>query len=499
MNIRKQSRRPRFSALHVALVLALGLAWPAIAQQNSVAALPDLVRAPNPDLLPDILDRRDEDLYRQIFSLQERGHIMEADRLVDELGDRTLFPFVLAERYESGHYKASKRELQAWLSAHKALPEAAKIAALLKRGSAGVSDARPINEPTYDRNADWLAGLAAWKKNDFARAAKAFSKAAERENANPWDDAAASYWAGRAYANAGQPEKLTPWLRRAASVPSSFYGQLARRRLGMDSGIDWHIPPLSPDQIKELIGETLGRDALALIQVGRVASAERALLALADRDGARWGSVLLSISQAAGMPSLALHIGNDLWLRQRDKVNAAMFPVPAWRPKRGYTVDRALLFAIIRQESGFDPTAKSPAGARGLMQLMPATARHVAGAKANLADPIVSMGLGQDYIRELMSDDAVGNDLVRLAISYNAGPNNLKKWLAGSGAQEDPLLFIETLPSRQTRLFVARVLTNYWMYRDRLGEVTQSLDELAGGGWAPYGRDRVVTENTAER
>jgi soluble lytic murein transglycosylase-like protein len=127
------------------------------------------------------------------------------------------------------------------------------------------------------------------------------------------------------------------------------------------------------------------------------------------------------------------------------------------------------------------------------MQLMPATARFVAqknyvpdGDPSQLSTPEVNMALGQKYIEMLLSDSAVGTDLFRLAVAWNGGPGNLGKWDRQTGFADDPLLFIETIPARETRIFIERVLANLWTYRDRLGQPVASLDSLAGGAWPGY-------------
>jgi soluble lytic murein transglycosylase-like protein len=131
------------------------------------------------------------------------------------------------------------------------------------------------------------------------------------------------------------------------------------------------------------------------------------------------------------------------------------------------------------------------------MQLMPATARYVAqdgelpgGTESRLFNPGFNLELAQRYVQRLMQDDEAGEDLFKLAAAYNGGPGNLRKWQrrlekAGYPAH-DPLLFIEALPSHETRLFIERVLTNLWMYRKRLGQPAPSLKALAQGDWPRY-------------
>jgi soluble lytic murein transglycosylase-like protein len=147
----------------------------------------------------------------------------------------------------------------------------------------------------------------------------------------------------------------------------------------------------------------------------------------------------------------------------------------------------------MRQESSFDPLAKSPDGARGLMQLMPRTAaaldsnRGFKGRqRAELYDPTLNISLGQRYLIQLLRSKRVGNDVLRLAAAYNAGPGNLGHWERRMDYGHDPLLFIETLPTLETRLFVERVLTNLWIYRQRFGQGTPTLHALASGRWPTY-------------
>ena len=122
------------------------------------------------------------------------------------------------------------------------------------------------------------------------------------------------------------------------------------------------------------------------------------------------------------------------------------------------------------------------------MQLMPRTASHVAADRSlrrrnadKLYDPAFNLDLGQRYVTELLGDRVVRGDLFKLAVAYNAGPGNLRKWLRAIDHRNDPLLFIESIPSRETRIFVERVLANLWIYRERLSQDTPSLDAVATG------------------
>jgi soluble lytic murein transglycosylase-like protein len=205
------------------------------------------------------------------------------------------------------------------------------------------------------------------------------------------------------------------------------------------------------------------------------------------------------------MPGLSLRIGNKTIGLEKAEHDAAIYPVPGWRPTGGYDVDRALVYAIMRRESSFNVDAHNGSGASGLMQLMPSTARAMAGTslrRSELFKPETNIALGQKYIRYLLADSIVNGDLIRLAASYNAGPGNVAKWQRDSG-EDDPLLFIESLPSRETRIFIETILTDFWIYRMRLGQKTPSLAALASGRWPMYvaqdGGDRNLADAIANR
>ncbi|MCW5688772.1 MAG: lytic transglycosylase domain-containing protein, partial [Pseudolabrys sp.] len=163
-------------------------------------------------------------------------------------------------------------------------------------------------------------------------------------------------------------------------------------------------------------------------------------------------------------------------------------------------VDSSLVLAFARIESRFQVSATSPVGARGLMQIMPGTAAYISGddgylgAKRNLLnDPRVALSLAQDYIRHLLDTDDIDGNLFFVLAAYNGGPGNLRKWLDAGVGIDDPLLFIETIPSRETRFFVERVMASYWMYRLRLGDRTPSLDMVASGSWPLYADEETTT------
>ena len=149
------------------------------------------------------------------------------------------------------------------------------------------------------------------------------------------------------------------------------------------------------------------------------------------------------------------------------------------------------MHAIVRQESKFEMRVTSSSDARGLMQLLPSTAAGTMkdttldnpGAKAKLFDPAFNLSVGQRYVQKMFEFAEPDGNLFQLVVAYNGGPGNLQKWLKEVEYRGDPLLFIESIPSRETRGYVERVVANYWIYQDRLGEAKTTLDQVARGEW----------------
>ncbi len=347
---------------------------------------------------------------------------------------------------------------------------------------------------------NWIAGLAAWRMGEIDHAAAHFEALADSDNVAGWNAAAGAYWAARAHLKQQRPERSSPLLRRAAEYPRTFYGLLARRALGMEIEFDFGSHQLAPNMTARLNSSPVGARALALLQVGDREAAEGELVNAGQWGDPEMGEALLALAQHAKMPALAYRMGRQLALVSGDGeagggvLDAALYPIPPWQPQGGFKVDRALIYAMMRQESAFNTKAKSPDGARGLMQLMPRTASYIARdrryhrgkGRNELYEPSLNMELGQRYIAYLLDHERVQGDLFRLTTAYNGGPGNLGKWERAIQADDDPLLFIEALPSKETRLFIERVLTNLWIYRQRLGQPAPSLERLAGGDWPRY-------------
>jgi len=337
--------------------------------------------------------------------------------------------------------------------------------------------------------ADWLAGMAAFRQGEVGTAALHFEALANSEAASSWSRAAGAFWGARAHLIGKRPQKVTALLELAAAQPRTFYGILANRLLGRDADLHWRAPPLKVEEMARLMLLPAVRRAIALQAVGEAGRADMELRQAFTDGGSALGPALLGLASRLGMPQTQVRLAQAVPGDDGRIFAAAMYPLPPWEPEGGFSIDRALLYALIRQESGFNVAARSTAGARGLMQIMPATANFLAGgtaSKTKLMSPEYNMALGQKYLRLLLDHDDVKGNLVLLAVAYNAGPGNLKKWLKQMGPVGDPLLFIESLPSQETRNFVIRVLTNYWLYRIRFEQAAPSLEVLAEGNWPYY-------------
>lgn len=350
--------------------------------------------------------------------------------------------------------------------------------------------------------ASYVAGLAAWRLGRIADAASLFEAASRARLIAASTRAGAAFWAARAHLALGDTSGYRPWMLRAAASKRTFYGLLAARRLGI-GGWTRAVDEVGDETLGEADVEAVsampqGRRIFALLQVGQTARADAALRHVwpaISGDLALCRSVML-VAQAAGLADLASQIASILQAEDGRPHDAARFPTPLLRPRGGFTIDPALVYALTRLESNFDPSAVSNAGAHGLMQLMPVTAGFVAGdaqlyaaAPSRLHSSAINLELGQRYVDYLASSTNVEGDLIRLLASYNAGPNRIADWDDGETHGGDPLLYMESIPNDETRGFVHRALTYLWIYAGRLGLPAPSLDALAADVRPSYAQE----------
>jgi soluble lytic murein transglycosylase-like protein len=362
-----------------------------------------------------------------------------------------------------------------------------------------VADEISRRHPREVPMADWYAGLAAWRMEHYSDAAWHFERLARSETVTDWSRAAGGFWAARAYLANRQPDRVAEMLETAADTGATFYGLLAARQLGREPHFNWVEPKLHRAGYEALVTDAAVARAVALVQIGRRDLAEQELVRAHGWLDPSLDESLIALASSFNLPAVELQVANaaDLPpLRLKDgeiTVNAGLFPIPNYEPADGYRVDRALFFAFMRQESKFRPDVTSPAGARGLMQIMPGTASHImrdttlaSANKDKLLDPSFNLTLAQQYLETLMGSGEPRGNLFMLTTAYNGGPGNLNRWLDSINFKGDPFLFIESIPAPETRGYIERVLTNFWIYRARLGQPMHSLDATASGDWPVY-------------
>lgn len=297
-----------------------------------------------------------------------------------------------------------------------------------------------------------------------------------------------AYWSGRAAEARGDLATATDWYRNAAKNLTVFYGQLAASRLPdpihlvMDSGVRPSAEEKAAFEKLELV-----RVARQLSAVGEKNRIRPFIVNLTNRAQKPTDYVLLAgLAKSLGRDDLAIHVAKEA---RQSGVELTEFLFPTLRVPPGDMPEPALTLAIIKQESAFDAGAQSSAGAMGLMQLMPSTARPLAkklgvnklDVKKLVTDPQFNMRLGRLYL-EQMIERFSGSYIMAIA-AYNAGPSRVREWTNLYGdpraIDTDAIDWIENIPFNETRNYVMRVMENLQIYRSLLAEegVRIALDD----------------------
>jgi soluble lytic murein transglycosylase len=330
-------------------------------------------------------------------------------------------------------------------------------------------------------DAEFLAGFIAFRLLNRADAAEAHFAAAAKVKHWGWEAARLDYWRGRAAEARGDKAKAQGFLARAAAASSTFHGQLAAQRLGIKELKLDTATPGAPDI--EFWGDELVRAAHLL----RAAGDPRGARAFAVR--AAWNGGGWSAAQHAYMAKFALDLTAPAFRTQtevrfaklagRDGAAVTAYGFPTLDLPEANAVEPALVYAVIRQESEFMVAAKSHAGARGLMQLMPFTARAEARdaqmpyvLNRLTTDPVYNMRLGTQHLQRLR--DIYQGSYPLMVAAYNAGAGRVNRWLAlhgdPRGGKVEWVDWIELIPFEETRLYTKLVLENHAVYRLRLGD-----------------------------
>jgi soluble lytic murein transglycosylase len=336
----------------------------------------------------------------------------------------------------------------------------------------------------YFGEGEFLAGWIALRfLNDAHAAISHFTRLSEGAE-NRTDKARANYWLGRSYAALGDMATAKASWRAAAKVPTVFYGQLAREQLGSAKD-PLNIPSgqSSSEARAKIDNDEVMRAFQIVAKSGRKRELNMFLWAIAGRfQSVDELNAAASIAFDSGGPPVAVRLAKIAGQKGYD-IDYWGYPVkaiPNWK-SMGPPVERALVYGLSRQESEFDPTAGSGAGARGLMQLMPGTAKIIAkqynvrySADKLTGDPAYNVKLGAAHLGDLVTE--FGGSYVLTLAAYNAGPRRAKEWVETygdpRGGKVDPIDWVEMIPFTETRNYVQKVMQNIQVYRSRLAPET---------------------------
>ncbi|MBL4693493.1 MAG: lytic transglycosylase domain-containing protein [Magnetovibrio sp.] len=330
-------------------------------------------------------------------------------------------------------------------------------------------------------DAEWLSG---WIQLRFLNkpksALKHFSNMLKVVN-YPISKSRGAYWSGRATLVLGHIKQARAWFAKAAQYPTTYYGQLASARLGNGISLPRLSEVLRPNQalITAFKNNHLHRAAQILAEIGERQRMRPFIIHLADAHATGpWKKMTADFATRYGRPDLAIRVAK---LSERAGTPLGNVSYPALKPPHHKVltnpVETPLVLAVIRQESAFYFSAKSHAGARGLMQVMPATAKRVARDnrlpydRDRLSrDANYNLIIGQVYLSDMVGKFN-GSYPMALA-AYNAGPHRVNRWVKTFGDPRtkaiDIIDWIEMIPYTETRNYVQRVLENLGVYRIKL-------------------------------
>lgn len=470
-----------------------------------------------------VLSAEDEAAYARAFAAAEAGDWRTARAAIAAVEDRSIASHVEARALMSRAANPRRDAFAAWLSrnpdhilapyvrrrgvqigarrlppaiepreraanaaARRASDTAPEVAALFGVGDFAGAQARALSLAQSPRRpaAAWWLGLIAFRSQSYAEAAQWFAEASSAPRQDAWSRSAAQFWEGRAHLAAGRPELAMRAFDAAAREPATFYGQLAEVQIGRTTALSFDEPKLNQRSATALLQRhPAAHRASALAQLGRLAEVELELKALHGRLQPSEDRDFLALAIALAAPAAQLRAAE----RGGPDVAAGYCPTTTFEPEDGFRLDRALIYAVVRQESRFSPIAISSSNARGLMQLLPSTAHDMdrghafRRAPVKLHDPGINMRLGQQYIEWLDTNFRKGGDLARILAAYNGGPGWLTRWESSYPRTDDPLLWLESIPRHESRDYAERVMSHLALCRKRYGQPPAELLAMASG------------------
>ncbi len=418
-------------------------------------------------------------VYERVMSLRDHGDIAGALALIPYL------PATLPDEH------AAQR-----LWKHGAL-----VAGALQAGDANtayqVAARSGLASGTDAAEAQFYAGWIALSRFKDPKLADNHFERLAQIGGSPITQSRALYWRGRAAEAQGDPVTAQIFYGQAAKFYTTFYGQLAATKGGRAELVLGHDPTIAPADRTAFEARDCVRAVRLLEGMGDKEAVRTFVTGLSESlPTAVDEAMLVDLARGYGEQELSMRV-----VRNAAKRGFIL-------PERGYPIRSApggpdsaeapLVLGVTRQESSFDPLARSGAGARGMMQLMPTTAQNIARRSGlgwgSLDDPDFNMRVGSVYLDQLVNQ--FSGSYVMAAAAYNAGPSRPNQWAGLCGdprsSSTDPLDFIECIPFSETRDYVMRVMEATQVYRARLNggtaPITLALDLKRGSyGYQPLG------------
>jgi soluble lytic murein transglycosylase len=389
---------------------------------------------------------------------RRKGRDLDARKLLDNLPENLSHP----ERWWAEKAILVRRALRA---GH--VSEAYRMA-----NNHGLKSGAPFAE------AEWLAGWIALRFLKESKPALKHFDALYNAAKYPISRARGAYWAGRAAEDSKNTELTAAWYNKAAAYPLTYYGQLAAAKVNGDEPINLpNLPTKGAEEANKFEADELVR-VVRVLAKAEMFDLLRPFIKTLNKDGssAHWRADVAILARESGRPDLAVYTAKQAY-RAGITLTEEGYPVLpiSKKPK----MEMALLHALIRQESSFNIKAVSHAGARGLMQIMPATAKRVAKQhkfpylrRRLTTDTSYNLKLGQAYLAGLL-EQFKGSYVLSLA-AYNAGPSRANRWVKRNGDPRDKSVdaidWVEMIPFTETRNYVQRVIANLHVYRTRLNQ-----------------------------
>ena len=338
----------------------------------------------------------------------------------------------------------------------------------------------------------WSGGLASWRLGNLKLSKWFFNNLSDLKSGPESILSGGSFWSAKLAYHTGEYKNVNKFLYRAIKHDRTFYSTLSKASLGYQDNYDFELENISKSFILKLKSFEAGKRILALIQISEFHKASREFRKIIFNFNEKEYPQIVSFASKHNMPGFAFRLSAILRNDYNKILLGGLYPVPNWDFSSLLIKDKSLLFSISRQESGFNPRAKSYANALGLMQVLPSTASFIMKNRAYrkkemLFDEEKNLYVASKYIQFLLKLDIIKKDVSKMLASYNAGPGNFSKWSKNFYTSKiDPIFMIETLPARQTRNYIKLVLTNLWIYKIRLNEKPDLLFKLASGSIPIY-------------